>query len=184
MSFLAFLLQINYFICTFKRYVFIEYTEYVLLQRWHSETVTLALLSCQKLKNRFCRYHSSGVVNKLPQSLVTEEYVHGRKSEFEMKMFLKFGSYLITHLPVCSVCVEAPWPEARKGKELSAFISWWRERTVSSAYPSDSQFSADRSSWGKGAIYSHLFVRVEVKHGHRDGLMYIYFLYRAFAVKR
>lgn len=123
MSFLAFLLQINYFICTFKGYVFIEYTEYALLQRWHSETVTLALLSCQKLKNRFCRYHSSGVVNKLPQSLVTEEYVHGRKSEFEMKMFLKFGSYLITHLPVCSVCVEAPWPEARKGKELSAFIS-------------------------------------------------------------
>lgn len=30
----------------------------------------------------------------MPQSLVTEEYVHGRKSEFEMEMFLKFGSYL------------------------------------------------------------------------------------------
>lgn len=72
--------------------------------------------------------------------------MHGRKSEFEMEMFLKFGSYLITHLPICSVCVGAPWPEAQKGKELSAFISWWRERDVSSAYPRDPQFSADRSS--------------------------------------
>lgn len=150
--------QISSFICTFKGHFFIGYTECTLLEWWHSETVTLALFSCQKLKNRFCRYHSSGAVNKLPQSLVTEEYVHGRKSEFEMKMFLKFGSYLIIHLPIYSVCVEAPWPETRKGKELSAFISWWRERAVSSAYPSDSQFSAETSSWGKGAIYSHLFV--------------------------
>lgn len=116
------------------------------------------LPSCQKLKNRFYGYHSSGVVNKLPQSLVTEEYVHGRKSKFEMKMFLKFRSYLIIHLPICSVCVKTPWPETQKGEEFSAFISWWSERAVSSAYTSDSQFSADRSSWGKEAIYSHLFV--------------------------
>lgn len=67
-------------------------------------------------------------------------------AEFEMKMFLKFGIYLITYLPICSVCVEAPWPETRMDKELSAFISWWREKAVSSAYLSKSQFSADKSS--------------------------------------
>lgn len=50
----------------------------------------------------------------MPPSLVSEEYVHGRKSEFEMKMFLKFGSYLIADLPVCSVCVKAPWSETRR----------------------------------------------------------------------
>lgn len=45
--------------------------------------------------------------------------MHGRKSEFEMKMLLKFGSYLITHLPVCSVCVRAPWP----GRVRSSLLS-------------------------------------------------------------
>lgn len=99
--------------------------------------MTLALLSCQKLKNRFCR-----AVNKLPWSLLTEEYVHGRKSAFEMEMLLKFGSYLITYIPLCSVSVQAPWPEPRKGKELSAFTSCCGERDVSSAYPSLTQFSA------------------------------------------
>lgn len=50
MGFLAFCLRLAHFICTFKGHFFLEHRECTLLEQWCSETVTLALLSFQKLR--------------------------------------------------------------------------------------------------------------------------------------
>ena len=81
------------------------------------------------------------------------------------------------------MCVEAPWPETRKGKELSVFISWWKERAVSSAFPAILEFQQKEVPQGK-ELSSPIYVRSRSQPGHRDGLMYIHFLYRALAVKQ